>query len=176
MKRLSIFAITLFLFAFYAFPAAIAKDIWYSLELGESSIIGQYTLQEGEIRVGKKGSPLDGMKLIIPPGTYDVPQVFTISYRKVTKYNVPDYVLSPLITVSGPRDQANGFVIVKIPCKVPDNSAALVFFYDNKEKFTQSLPQGPAEAGYVTAMTKVFKDMVVVAQKRSRSAAPSQKK
>jgi hypothetical protein len=164
MKRLIVFSAILVSFLCLS-NTVIAKDIGYYLELGDSFTAGQFTLKEGVIRVEKKGSPVDGLQIIVPPGAYDTEQTFTIKFTQVKKFNVPDYVISPLISITGPQQPANGFLIIKIPCKVPANSQAVVFFYDDKDKFTDSLPPGPRDVGYVTAMTKVLKDMVVVAQK-----------
>lgn len=148
-----------------------AKDVGYYLETGDTSVVGQYTLKEGMIRVEKKGSPVNGMQVIIPAGVYNEAQTFTIRVSKVLKYNVPDFVLSPLISITGPREPANGLMIVKIPCAVPENAAAMIFFYDPADKFTQALIPGPEEAGFVTGMTKKFKDLVVVGQKIKRKPA-----
>jgi hypothetical protein len=165
MKRFFTICAGLVACSFSFFPAASAKDVGYYLELGDTVTVGQYTLKEGVIRIEKKGTPIDGFQLIIPPGAFDAEQTFTVQYTKVVKSAVPDYVLSPLITVTGPAVPSNGFLIVKIPCRVPDNAQALIFLYDDKEKFTQSLIPGPKNAGYVTGMIRQLKDMVVVATK-----------
>lgn len=169
MNRLRTGAAAL-LFLLFPLCPAHAKDIGYSLELAEPRDAGEYPLKDGVIRVTQKGAAIEGFQLIVPPGAYDGTQIFTVQYRKVKSSNVPDYVLSPLISVSGPRVAANGFLIVKIPCRVPENSSALVFFYDDKDKFTEALPPGPKESGYVTAMTRQLKDMVVVASKVPKPA------
>lgn len=162
-------AVVLIACAFLSGVMAEAKDVGYYLESGDPSTVGQYTLKEGVIRVEKKGSPVDGMQVIIPPGVYEEAQSFTIQVSKIKKSKVPDFVLSPLISITGPGETANGLLIIKIPCKVPENSMAMVFFYDDTDKFTQALLPGPKEAGYVTAMTRDLKDMVVVGQKISRT-------
>jgi hypothetical protein len=158
-----------------AFAPAGAKDIGYYLQTGEPVAAGQFTPKDGVVRVSKKGSPIDGFEIVIPSGSYEQPPVFTVSYRLIRKYQVPDHVISPLITVTGLQEPAKGYLIVKIPCKVPENSNALIFFYDEQEKFTRALPAAPKQAGYVTGMTRVFKDMVVVAQKINRGGAPVKK-
>ncbi len=175
MKRTTLALIALVVLPLLVLAAASAKDIGYFLQTGATIDAGQYTLQEGVLRIDKKGSALEGLQIIIPPGSYDVPQRFTVQYKVVRKSNVPDYVLSPLISITGPREPSKGFVIVKIPCKVPDNAYPAIFFYNEKDKFTGSLPPGPKEPGYVTGMTRVFRDMVVVAQKMSRGEARGSK-
>ncbi|MGE5308268.1 MAG: hypothetical protein ACM3OC_04220 [Deltaproteobacteria bacterium] len=151
---------------FCAVPAS-AKDVGYYLELGDTQTVGKYTLKDGVIKVDARGTPLDGMQVIVPPGSYPVEQVFTIKYTKVRKASVRDYVISPLITIEGPVVPADGLIIVKIPCKLPENTVAMVFFYDDQEKFTKALPPASKEKGYVTGMTRILKDMVVVATRTS---------
>lgn len=167
MKRVILMGVVLFSLLFLAVFSLEAKDIGYYLELGQSYTAGEYTLKEGVITVEQKGTPVDGLQIIIPAGSYPEIQKFTVSYTVVKKAKVRDYVLSPLISITGPERPADGMLIVKIPCKVPSNSMAMVFFYDEQEKFTQGLPPAPRQEGYVTAMTRVLKDMVVVATKMS---------
>jgi|GEM_PF-5466530 len=142
----------------------VAKDIGYYLELGDQVVVGQYTLKEGVIRVEKSGSLIDGLQVVIPPGTFTQDQTFTVSYVKVKKSHVRDYALSPLISITSDADPS-GMVIIKIPCRVPDNAAAMAFLYDATDKFTEALPSGPKEPGYVTAMTRVLRNIVVVGTK-----------
>ena len=165
MKRLSVLAAVCAVIMSLTVPL-LAKDIGYYLELGDRVTVGQYTLKEGVLRVDKKGTQIDGMQVIIPPGTFPREETFTVSYVKVKKAHVRDYAISPLISISCDTRPA-GMVVVKIPCRVPDNTAAMAFLYDETEKFTEGLPLGPKEAGYVTAMTRVLENIVVVATKAS---------
>lgn len=163
MKRLIVLAAACAVCLSLAAPL-IAKDIGYYLELGDRVVVGQYTLKEGILRVEKPGTLVDGLQVVIPPGTFPQEQTFTVSYVKVKKAHVRDYALSPLISIDS-TTAPSGMVIVKIPCRVPDNAAAMAFLYDETEKFTEALPSGPKDRGYVTAMTRVLKNIVVVGTK-----------
>ena len=163
MRRVSVLVAACVISLGLAMPL-LAKDVGYYLELGDQVMVGQYTMKEGVLKVEKKGTLVDGLQVVIPPGTFSQEQTFTVSYVKVKKAHVRDYALSPLISISSEAEPA-AMVIIKIPCRVPDNTAALAFLYDDTLKFTEGLPLGPREPGYVTAMTRVLKNIVVVATK-----------
>ena len=96
----------------------------------------------GTISITGTRTPLDGMIITIPPGSYSSSRTISIGFRKMDTTALPAGVgaFSPLITIHGGSGYADSLITVKIPATVPAGTFAMPFSYNKNNRMFEGLP------------------------------------
>ncbi len=86
----------------------------------------------GVIQITGTGSPLDGMEIEVPAGSYKDGCDFTISYSEITSHEFGSFFnpASPLIKIENGGQQSNHMIRVKFPLVPKSGAYRNCFYYD----------------------------------------------
>lgn len=130
------------------------------LTLGESVDAASSVIANsgGTVSVSKSGSPVDGMTITVPPGSYVDPRTFSISYASITghKFGTDFNPISPLITITNGGGYADSPMVVRVPCHVPVGNFAMAFVFDEATGQLEGLPLIACDSNGVTFQTRQF--------------------
>jgi hypothetical protein len=112
----------------------------------------------GTIAVSKPGDPLDGFIIGVPPNSYADSRTFKVSSARITNQTFGDDInpISPMISVDNGGGYSDGMMYVRVPVKVPEDSFAMGFFYDDKTRRLEGMPLIAVDAESVTVATMHF--------------------
>lgn len=112
----------------------------------------------GVVEVTKPGDPLDGFVISVPPNSYADSRTFKVSSAPITRQTFGDDIdpISPMITVENGGGYADGVMYVRVPVKVPEDSFAMGFIYDEKTGQLTGIPLATADAESVTLAATHF--------------------
>lgn len=123
----------------------------------------------GMVVVNKPGDPLDGFVINVPDKSYQDGNTFTVSHAPITNHTFGEDInaVSPLITVENGGDYADAPMLVRIPVKVPEDSFAMGFIYDEKSKQLEGIPLVDADTDSITVATSHFSSFFVSMVKKA---------
>lgn len=86
----------------------------------------------GLIQINETGSPLEGMEIEVPDGSYNEEKEFRISYSDITSHEFGSLFtpVSPLIHIENGGEIANQLIRVKFPVPVHPGFYRMAFYYD----------------------------------------------
>lgn len=112
----------------------------------------------GTISVNKPGDPLDGFAINVPAQAYSESHTFNVSSAPITNQSFGTDItpVSPMITVENGGGYSDELMYIRVPVKVPDDSVAMGFIYDDKTKQLEGLPLAGKDVDSVTIATRHF--------------------
>ncbi len=121
------------------------------------------TPQGGSFKLNDPASPLNGMVLGVPPGSYPDNLNFKISYAPIEKHTFGEAFnpLTPLIKVDNGGAYADEIMELTIPVTVPLDSFAMGFIYDEKTKTLEGLPTLAQTDTSITVGTRHFSNFLI---------------
>ncbi len=121
------------------------------------------TPKGGSFTLNQPDSPLNGMVLGVPAGSYADNRNFKISYAPIAKHNFGEAFnpLTPLIKIDNGGGYSEEIMEVTIPVKVPADSFAMGFIYDEKTKTLSGLPTLAQNDTSITVGTRHFTDFLI---------------
>lgn len=121
------------------------------------------TPQGGSFTLNQPNSPINGMVLGVPPGSYSDNRNFKISYAPIIKHSFGEAFnpLTPMIKIDNGGAYADEIMEVTIPVTVPADSFAMGFIYDEKTKTMEGLPTLAQDDDSITIGTRHFTDIVI---------------
>ena len=117
----------------------------------------------GTIAITKPGDPMDGFVINVPPKSYADGHTFKVSSAPITKQTFGSDInpVSPMITVDNGGGYSDELMYVRVPVKVPKDSFAMGFLYDEKTKQLEGMPLVGSDAESVTVATSHFSNFFV---------------
>jgi len=117
----------------------------------------------GVVAVMQKDSPISGMEIVVPAGSYKESRDFKVSYSPISSHTFGEdfHPLTPLISVDNGGGYSDELMEVKIPVKVPADSFAMGFIYDGVTKKLEGLPMIAQDENSITIATRHFTDFVI---------------
>lgn len=117
----------------------------------------------GTIAIDKPGDPLDGFIIDVQAGSYAEGKTFTVSSAPIDSQSFGDDInpISPMITIDNGGDYSEEPMIVRVPVKVPDDSFAMGFIYDQESQMLEGLPLVGKDSESVTLATSHFSSVFV---------------
>ncbi|MDA1185890.1 MAG: hypothetical protein O2930_14755, partial [Acidobacteria bacterium] len=111
----------------------------------------------GTITVNRRGDPLDGLVVSVPPGAYDAAQTFRVSSQPIDSTTFA-YVTpaTPLIHIDNGGEFANNLMTVKVPVEIPAGQFAMAFFYDGLKHRLEGIPTVAMDSESITIATGHF--------------------
>lgn len=141
-----------------------SESVHGTLSLGTTVPVVQKAVATsgGEVAVADAASPLNGLKITVPSGAYADQRTFSVSYTPVTGHSFGKYFnpATPLITVSNGGGYSDEVLTVRIPLKVPADSFAMVFYYDEAKKALEGIPVVDRDAESITIATRHFSGFI----------------
>jgi hypothetical protein len=117
----------------------------------------------GTVTVTDTASPLAGMALTVPAGSYTTPQQFKVSYAPITGNTFGEglHPLTPLIIVDNGGQFSDKLITLKVPVKVPEDRFAMGFIFDEKTGKLSGLPVIAQDANSITIATRHFCSLLI---------------
>jgi len=117
----------------------------------------------GTIKVTEAGTPITGLELTVPSGSYKDSKNFTVSYAPVEKHSFGEDFdpITPLIKVENGGDYSNEIMEVKIPVQVPDDYFAMGFLYNEADKTLEGMPLIAKDDSSITVGTRHFSSFLI---------------
>ncbi|MFA5628787.1 MAG: GYF domain-containing protein [Dehalococcoidales bacterium] len=143
-----------------------------ALNLGSRHQVAKQSVDSsgGKIVVEDKDSPINGMQIDVPAGAMDKNTNFKISTREIESHRLGGNFnpLTPLITVDNGHKFADEMMLVTIPINLPDDSFAMVFYYDEKTEKLEGLPLVSLTDNEIVVATQHFSELVATSVKKSK--------
>ncbi len=123
----------------------------------------------GTIEVSKPGDPMDGFVIDVPPQAYTDGRTFKVSSAPITKQTFGSDInpVSPLITVDNGGGYSEEPLYIRVPVKVPEDSFAMGFLYDEKSRQLEGVPLIGIDAESVTIATRHFSSFFISMLKKA---------
>jgi hypothetical protein len=141
------------------------RGITGSISIGKTVAVtsGLVGSAGGKITVNQADSPINGMVLNVPSGSYQDQRDFKISYAPIDKHTFGEAFnpITPLITIENGSDYADQMMELKIPIKVRDGYFAMGFLYDEKTKKLEGIPTVSSDANSITLATSHFCSLAI---------------
>lgn len=117
----------------------------------------------GTIAITKPGDPMDGFVIGVLDKSYPDNRTFKVSSAPITKQTFGSDInpVSPMITVDNGGGYSDELMYVRVPVKVPEDSFAMGFLYDEKTKQLEGMPLVGSDAESVTLATRHFSNFFV---------------
>ncbi|HAS04992.1 MAG TPA: hypothetical protein DCR71_04490 [Dehalococcoidia bacterium] len=136
-----------------------------SITTGKSVIAASQiiSVSGGTITVNDTLSPIAGLEIMVPAGSYDNAPHFQISYTPIESHNLGEDFnpITPLITVENGGAYSAEVMEVKIPVEVPGNYFAMGFFYDNATGKLEGIPLLAQNEDSITLRTRHFSNFLI---------------
>jgi hypothetical protein len=137
-----------------------------SLTLGRAKgapTVGVVGPEGGTVEVTKRGDPLKGLTITVPPDALPATVSFSVSSRPIKGHSYGPLIdpASPLITVEAGDVTAEDFISVRIPVRIPDGSFAMAFYVDPASGGLEGLPLLAQDASGLTIGTRHFSSFFV---------------
>lgn len=130
------------------------------IETGSSIAVSTTVIDTtgGTILVSLPGSPVDGMRIIVPPHSFSTATRFKISYAPVKSHTMGQYFnpISPMISVTCDGGYSKYGMTVKIPISLPAGHFAMGFFYDPNTGTVEGIPIDSLGTNSITIATRHF--------------------
>ncbi|HPR30959.1 MAG TPA: PKD domain-containing protein [Prolixibacteraceae bacterium] len=131
-----------------------------NLEIGEEVEIATQSIPSGggTVLVNAPESEIDGMEIIVPPGSYKASRTFKISTAPITsdKLGANFNPLTPVIQVDNGGGYAETPMEVTIPVTLPEGEFPIGFFYNEISGSLEGLPLLNYFSTSVTVLTRHF--------------------
>ena len=117
----------------------------------------------GTIAINKSGDPLDGFVIDVPAKSYPDSHTFKVSSAPITKQTFGSDItpVSPMISVDNGGGYSDEIMYIRVPVKVPEDSFAMGFIYDEKTKQLEGMELVGSDAESVTVATRHFSNFFV---------------
>ena len=115
------------------------------------------------IAVQKQGDPLDGLQIVVPPGSYPDSRQFEVSAAPVNSHTFGEYFTpaTPVISIENGGDYSDEFMTVTIPVEVPPDHFAMAFYYDDTAGTLEGIPFNAMDENSITIVTRHFSNIIV---------------
>ncbi len=112
----------------------------------------------GTLTVDDAGSPLKGMRLEVPAGSYPDGREFTISESTITgnTFGGDFEPVLPFIDIDNGGDYSEQFMLLKLPLVEDGDHLYSAFFYDEESGELEGIPVASSDSGGVTLATRHF--------------------
>ncbi len=115
------------------------------------------------IRVNRPDSPLHGMEITVPEGSYPEETYFSVSYRPIESYSGdPNFQpVTPLITIANGGTYSDRVISVKIPVEIQDGFHYMAFYYDEDTGRLEGIPELDHDDHSLTIATRHFSNILI---------------
>jgi hypothetical protein len=123
----------------------------------------------GELEVLGTQTPLEGLSIIVPEGSYSDAREFSVSYANITSHELGSYFnpISPLIEITNGGAYADKFMKLKIPLSPHPGYFRMAFYYDTKTGELEGIPLIKSEDSSITVGLRHFSFIVVTEIQKS---------
>jgi hypothetical protein len=127
----------------------------------------------GTVQVSQPGTPVTGLGITVPQGSYTSTREFVVSYAPVTGHGMgEDFTpLTPLITVQNGGGYADEPMTLCIPINLPPDHFAMAFFYDHVTGELEGIPPVRLDRDMICVATRHFSQEIVGLGKNAAGAA-----
>lgn len=112
----------------------------------------------GTVTISRDGSPINGLSISIPAGSYKETREFSIAYAAVEGHDLGQYFqpISPLITIGNGGGYSDQVMKLTIPVEIPAGHFAMAWLYNERTGEVEALPPLAQDAHSITVMTRHF--------------------
>ena len=112
----------------------------------------------GSVVVSSPSSPVDGLEIIIPSGSYTDSRTFSISYTPIKESKLKSnlQIISPLISIRNGGGYSDEPMKIRIPVKIPNGYFALGFFWNEETGELEPLHLWDEDSNSITVGTRHF--------------------
>ncbi len=123
-----------------------------------SSVTTSINRGGGTIVVTDPASPLAGMKITVPPDSFEDPVRFDVSSAPIDEHSFGEDFnpITPLITIDNGGGYSEELLEVTIPVTVPEGHFAMGFLYDEETGQLEGLPLISQDDSSITVTTRHF--------------------
>jgi hypothetical protein len=117
----------------------------------------------GTISVTESGTPITGLELKVPSGSYKDKRDFKISYAPIEKHSFGEEFnpITPLIIVENGGEYSAEDMLITLPVKIPEGKFAMGFLYNEKTKILEGMPLMAESANSITVSTRHFSSFII---------------
>lgn len=129
----------------------------------------------GVVTVARPGSPLDGLRIVVPDSAYDGAAVFSIATRTVTPPALPvGYAqVGPALVVTNSQGTSTRPMAMTIPVTVSSPDSALAaFFFDSTTGTLELIPVAARTASTLTVVSRHFSSDKLLRRTSAARIAP----
>ena len=110
----------------------------------------------GTVTVARPGSPVDGLAIMVPSGSYPTATEFTVGYATIEGHDQYFQPISPLISIGNGKGYSNEVMELTIPVEIPAGHFAMAWLYNERTGEVEALPPLAQDAHSITVMTRHF--------------------
>ncbi len=120
-------------------------------------------VEGGKISVADKESPVNGMTIEVPEGSYASATDFTVTTAEIQSSGLYKdlKLVTPLIHVENGGKYSDDLMIVTVPCTIPKGTIPLAFYYTPDSKELEFIPVLDYDSTSVTYGVTHFSDTLV---------------
>jgi hypothetical protein len=136
-----------------------------TIMLGKAAAAASAKVPEsgGTISITETNSPIQGLKIVIPSGSYSGTRNFEISYAAVEKHTFGEAFnpVTPLITIENGGGYAGEIMEVTLPLQPQPDSFTMGFLYDAKTGTLEGLPVLAIDGSSITLGVRHFSNVIL---------------
>ena len=115
-----------------------------NITFGTSTVqaVNEITTTGGEIVINDEKSAINGFKLTVPEGSYNMPLDFVVKTYPVSSHNFGNdfNILTPIIEINNGHEYSNETMRVEIPLTLNENSFPMGFYYNDADGSLEPIP------------------------------------
>lgn len=117
----------------------------------------------GSVVVPASGTPVDGLEVVVPEGTFTADQPVSVSWATLTGTDPTGLVtpLSPLIRIEDGGAYGGDVIEVTVPATTPQGWVAMGFYRDPADGSLEGMPLLRADAASVTVGARHFSEFFI---------------
>ncbi len=112
----------------------------------------------GVVTIDRPDSPIKGLAISVPSGSYADEREFTVGYAAVEGHELGQYFnpISPLITIGNGGGYSDEVMELTIPVEIPPGHFAMAWLYNERTGEVEALPPIAQDEHSITVMTRHF--------------------